>query len=94
LKRDREGMKKEDIVLVTLNSLIEKEKDYIVSNFTLKDYPLPPWKITNKKEKYEYIKPNWDFRIEKSVNDNGFYTTMKNIVLNNNLLYEKQMNNL
>jgi hypothetical protein len=35
-----------------------------------------------------------DFKIERSVAENGFYTTTKNIVLNNNLLTEKQMNAL
>jgi hypothetical protein len=33
-------------------------------------------------------------KIEKSVDDNGFHTTTKNIILNNNLLNEKQMNDL
>jgi hypothetical protein len=46
------------------------------------------------KQKYKYIKSNWDFKIEKSVYNNGFYKTTKNIVLNNNLLTEKQMNEL
>jgi hypothetical protein len=35
-----------------------------------------------------------DFRIEKCVDDNGFYTITKNIVLNNDLLTENQMNDL
>jgi hypothetical protein len=94
LRIDQEGMEREGIRLVALNNLIEKEKDYIVGNLKLRDHPIPPWKITNKKEKYKYIKPNLDFRIEKSVDDNGFYTTTKNIVLNNDLLTEKQMNDL
>jgi hypothetical protein len=32
--------------------------------------------------------------LRKSVDDNGFYTTTKNIVLNDDLLTEKQMNDL
>jgi hypothetical protein len=98
LKREQEGMMKADIELVARNNLMEKEKDDIVKNLIVNDFLLPAyssWKdYDSKTKKYEYIKCNWDFKIEKSVDNNGFYRTTKNIVLNNNLLTEKQMNEL
>jgi integrase len=90
---DKEGMEKEYTLLVTLNNLIEKEKHNIDINYTQKHYQLPPWKITNKIEKYEYIKPNLDFKIEKNADNKKIYKITKNIVLNN-ILTEKQMNDL
>jgi hypothetical protein len=67
---DRDGMERENTRLVQLNNLIEKEKNNIVGNLLLRNHLIPPWRFTDKKEKYEYIKPNLDFRIEKSVDGN------------------------
>jgi hypothetical protein len=58
LKKNPEGMMKEDSRLITRNNFIEKEKDNILSNFILKYYPLhtySSWKEDNKNRKYQYI---------------------------------------
>jgi hypothetical protein len=81
IRIEKEAIAKKDTEIIRLENLKKKEQDDFVDKIIKERYPLPPWKIIDK-------------RINKSVDDNRFYTTTKNIVLGNNLLTEKEMNDI
>jgi hypothetical protein len=65
LRMDSEVMEREETRLITLNNLIEKEKDDIVSNVILSDHPIPPWKITIKKKNMNTLNLIWISELRK-----------------------------
>jgi hypothetical protein len=67
-RMEEEAMVREDTEIIRLENLEKKKQDDIHTKFTEEHYPLPSWKITNKKNDFR-IKPNYDFTTKNIIQD-------------------------